>query len=59
MLSKHKGVFGVGLQILCEARLGYTFVNACEYVCMCSAYIFQCLNRKVINSNTFTSQADT
>lgn len=33
MLTKHKNMFGTGLQILCETRLGFTYVNVFEYVC--------------------------
>ena len=35
MLTKHKGTFGAELQILCETRLGCTYVNVCNYVCVC------------------------
>lgn len=59
MLSKHQDMFGARLQILCETRLGHTSLRVFEYVCMqWLVYYSAYLNKGVMNSNIFTSQAD-
>lgn len=49
MLTKHKGTFGAELQILCETRLGCTYVTVCNYVCVCVC-VHRCLYIIILKS---------